>query len=90
MSEFVQNNNNARSGFTLLKKNRDGFKSSKRWRDGFVTVKGQRDGFGAFRKETGCHPASSRPTSSTDYYSDSWRKNQPSKGTHAVCMCYTG
>jgi hypothetical protein len=28
--EFVQNNNNARSGFTLLKKNRDGFKSAKK------------------------------------------------------------
>jgi hypothetical protein len=29
----------------------------KRWRDDFATVKRQRDGFGAFRKETGCHPA---------------------------------
>jgi hypothetical protein len=29
-SEFVQNNNNARSGFTLLKKKRDGFKSAKK------------------------------------------------------------
>jgi hypothetical protein len=38
----------------------------KRWQDDSVTVKRQRDGFGAFRKETGCHPASSRPTSSTD------------------------
>jgi hypothetical protein len=37
----------------------------KRWRDDFATVKRQRDGFRAFRKETGCHPASSRPTSST-------------------------
>jgi hypothetical protein len=37
----------------------------KRWQDDFVTVKRQRDGFGAFRKETGCHPVSSRPTSST-------------------------
>jgi hypothetical protein len=55
--EFVQNNNNARSGFTLLKKRRDNF----------ATVKRQRDGFGAFRKETGCHPASSRLTSSTGY-----------------------
>jgi hypothetical protein len=35
-------------------------------RDDFSTVKRQRDGFGAFRKETRCHPASSRPTSSTD------------------------
>jgi hypothetical protein len=40
----------------------------KRWRDDFATVKRQRDGFGAFRKEMGCHPASFRPTSSTDYY----------------------
>jgi hypothetical protein len=63
----VQNNNNARSGFTLLKKKRDGFKSAKKWQDHFATVKKQRDGFGAFRKETGCHPASSRPTSSTAY-----------------------
>jgi hypothetical protein len=39
----------------------------KRWRDDFATVKRQRDGFGAFRKETGCHPALSRPTSSTAY-----------------------
>jgi hypothetical protein len=39
----------------------------KGWRDDFATVKRQRDGFGAFRKETGCHPASSSPTSSTDY-----------------------
>jgi hypothetical protein len=39
----------------------------KRWRDDFVTVKRQRGGFGAFRKETGCHPASSRPTSSTGF-----------------------
>jgi hypothetical protein len=29
----------------------------KRWRDDLATVKRQRDGFGAFRKETGCHPA---------------------------------
>jgi hypothetical protein len=64
----VQNNNNARSGFTLLKK-RSGMVSNllKRWRDVFATVKRQRDGFGAFRKETGCHPASSRPIISTDY-----------------------
>jgi hypothetical protein len=54
--EFVQKYYNARSGFTLLKKKRDGF----------ATVKRQRDGFGAYRKEKGCHPASSRPTSSTD------------------------
>jgi hypothetical protein len=56
--EFVQNNNNARSGFTLLK--RSGMVSNllKRWRDDFATVKRQRDGFGGFRKETGCHPAS--------------------------------
>jgi hypothetical protein len=39
----------------------------KRWWDDFATVKRKRDGFGAFGKETGCHPASSRPTSSTDY-----------------------
>jgi hypothetical protein len=55
--EFVQNNNNARSGFTSAKKKRDGLKSAKRWRDDFATVKRQRDGFGAFRKEMGCHPA---------------------------------
>jgi hypothetical protein len=30
----------------------------KEWRDDFATVKRQRDGFGAYRKETGCHPAS--------------------------------
>jgi hypothetical protein len=60
--EFVQNNNNARSGFTLLKKKRDGFKSAKM----VATVKRQKDGFGAFRKQTGCHPASSRTTSSSD------------------------
>jgi hypothetical protein len=55
---FVQNNNNARNGFTLLKKEA-GMVSNllKRWRDDFATVKRQRDGFGAFRKETGCHPA---------------------------------
>jgi hypothetical protein len=30
----------------------------KRWKDDFATVKRQRDDFRAFRKETGCHPAS--------------------------------
>jgi hypothetical protein len=66
--EFVQNNNNARSGFTLLKK-RSGMVSNllKSWRNDFATVERQGDGFGAFRKETGCHPASSRTTSSTAY-----------------------
>jgi hypothetical protein len=56
---FVQNNNNARSGFTSAKK-RSGMVSNllNRWRNDFATVKRQRDGFGAFRKETGCHPAS--------------------------------
>jgi hypothetical protein len=39
----------------------------KRWWDDFATVKKQRDGFRAFLKETGCHPASSCPTSSTVY-----------------------
>jgi hypothetical protein len=39
----------------------------KRWWDDFATVKRQRDGFGAFRKETGCHHASSHPTSSIAY-----------------------
>jgi hypothetical protein len=63
--KFMQNNNNARSGFTLLKKKRDGLKSAKKWWDDFVTVKKQRDGFGAFRKEAGCHPTSSRSTPST-------------------------
>jgi hypothetical protein len=67
MFEFVQNNNNNRSCFTLLKKKWDGFKSAKRWWEDFATVKRQRDGFGAYRKEMGCHPASTRPTSSTDY-----------------------
>jgi hypothetical protein len=59
MFEFVQNNNNARRGFTLLKKKASGMVSNllKRWRNDFATVKRQRDGFGAFRKETGCHPA---------------------------------
>jgi hypothetical protein len=66
--EFVQNNNNAKSSFTLLKKNRDGFKSAKKKVAGdFSTVKRQGNCFGAFRKETGCHPASSRPTSSAGY-----------------------
>jgi hypothetical protein len=37
----------------------------KRWQDDFATVKRQRDRFGAFQKETGFHPASSHPTSST-------------------------
>jgi hypothetical protein len=32
----------------------------KSWWDDFATVKRQRDGFGAYRKETGCHPASSQ------------------------------
>jgi hypothetical protein len=41
-SEFVQNNNNASSGLTLLKKKRDGFKSTKKWRDDFATVKRQK------------------------------------------------
>jgi hypothetical protein len=40
----------------------------KRWRDDFATVEGRGDGFRAFRKETVCHPASSRPTSSTACY----------------------
>jgi hypothetical protein len=39
----------------------------KRWQYDFATVKRQRDGFRACQKETGCHPASSRPTSSTGY-----------------------
>jgi hypothetical protein len=61
--ESVQSNNNAKSGFTLLKKG-SGMVSNllKRRRDDFAT-----DGFGAFQKETGCHPASSRPTKSTAY-----------------------
>jgi hypothetical protein len=52
--EFLQNNNNARSGFILLKK-RSGMVSNllKRWRDDFATVKRQRDGFGAFSKRNG-------------------------------------
>jgi hypothetical protein len=56
--EFVQNNNNARSGFTSAQK-RSWMVSNllKRWRDDFTTVKRQRDGFGAFRKEMGCHLA---------------------------------
>jgi hypothetical protein len=56
--DFMQNNNNARSGFTSAKK-RSGLVSNvlKWWRNDFVTVKRQRDGLGAFRKETGCHPA---------------------------------
>jgi hypothetical protein len=58
--EFVQNNNNASSGFTLLKKKRDVSNLLKRWRDDFATIKRQRDGFGAYRKETGCHPAPPR------------------------------
>jgi hypothetical protein len=37
--ESVQNNNNARSGFTLLKKKRDDFKSAKKVADDFATVK---------------------------------------------------
>jgi hypothetical protein len=47
--EFVQNNNNARSGFTSAKK-RSGMVSNllKRWQDDFATVKRQRNGFGAF------------------------------------------
>jgi hypothetical protein len=28
-----------------------------RWRDDSMTVKRKRNGFGAFKKETGCHPA---------------------------------
>jgi hypothetical protein len=45
----MKNNNNARSGFTLLKKE-VGMVSNllKRWWDYFATVKRQRDGFGAF------------------------------------------
>jgi hypothetical protein len=53
----VQNNNIARSGFTLLKKSRMVLNLLKRRRDDFVTVRRQRKGFGAFQKETGCHPA---------------------------------
>jgi hypothetical protein len=34
--EFVQNNNNARSGFTLLRKKRDGFKSAKKKGGGMI------------------------------------------------------
>jgi hypothetical protein len=66
--EFVQNHNNYRSGFSSVKKG-SGMVSNllKRWRDDFATLKRQRDGFGAFRKETGCHPASSHPTSNTGY-----------------------
>jgi hypothetical protein len=47
--EFVQNSNNARSGFTSAKK-RSGMVSNllKRWWDDFVTVKRRRDGLGAF------------------------------------------
>jgi hypothetical protein len=52
-----------------LPKKRRGVVSNllKRWWDDFATVKRQRDGFGAFLKETGCHPVSSRPTSSTEH-----------------------
>jgi hypothetical protein len=41
----------------LLKKKRDGFKSAKKVAEDFATVRRERDGFGAFRNETGCHPA---------------------------------
>jgi hypothetical protein len=52
--EFVQNNNNARSGFTYVKK-RSGMVSNllRRWRHDFETVKRQRDGFGGFSKRNG-------------------------------------
>jgi hypothetical protein len=67
MFEFVQNNNNARSGFTLLQNERMVSNLLRGWRDDFVTVKKQRHGFGAYQKETACHPTSSHPTSSTVY-----------------------
>jgi hypothetical protein len=57
--EFVQNNNNARNGFTSAKKKRDGLKSAKK-SGGIILrlLKGRgTDGFGAFRKETRCHSA---------------------------------
>jgi hypothetical protein len=56
MFEFMQNNNNARSGFTLLKKRSEMVSNLlKRWQDDFETVKRQRDGVGAFQKDTGRH-----------------------------------
>jgi hypothetical protein len=51
--EFVQNNNNARSGFTLLKRSRMVSNLLKRWWDDFATVKKQRDGFRGFSKRNG-------------------------------------
>jgi hypothetical protein len=48
----------------------------KRWWDDFATVKRQKDGFGASRKETGCHPASSHPTSSTVYTRCAFKKGE--------------
>jgi hypothetical protein len=44
----MQNNNNARSGFTAAKK-RSGMVSNllKRWQDNSATVKTQKNGFGA-------------------------------------------
>jgi hypothetical protein len=49
-----------------------------------VTVKRQRDGFGAFRKETECHPSSSRPTSSTA--TDTLKHNPKSAVTNSLLI----
>jgi hypothetical protein len=63
MFEFVQNNNNARSGFTLLKRSEMVSNLLKRWRDDFATVKRQRVVSGLFKR----NGMSSRLTSSAAY-----------------------
>jgi hypothetical protein len=76
----VQNNNNARSGFTLKKISGMVSNLLKRWRDDFAAVKRQRDGFVAFRKGTECHPASPQvlPVASVNVIlrlSPSWKEH---------------
>jgi hypothetical protein len=58
--EFVQNSNDARSGFTLIK--RSGMVSNllKRWRDDFALLKGRGMVLGLFEKKRDAippHPA---------------------------------
>jgi hypothetical protein len=67
--EFVQNNNNARSGSTLLKKNRDGFKSAKKGGEIILRLlKGRGMVSGLFEKKRDAIPTHPAPPQALTIY----------------------
>jgi hypothetical protein len=63
----------------------------KRWWDDFATVKRQRDGFGAFRKETGSHPAPPQVLCilhCTELYSICYREFSELRRKYAIVINY--